>query len=121
MNIKLLQLEARVRELETLADRIADLAKRLTLSLDAQPELSMKGQAWFRGAREFLVQQSSSALEELDACYRYYVQTHVIPMTRAHTDLEQYFVISARVASQDRYNLFSELFLKARSFGSGYG
>jgi hypothetical protein len=67
MKINLLQLEQRIKELELLADEVGTLAENLTKDRNAQPDLSTKGQAWFRGARELLVQQKFSGLGEFDA------------------------------------------------------
>jgi hypothetical protein len=69
MNPKLLQLEQRVQELEKIADELAPLAKTQSARGDVQPELNTKGQRWYRGAREILVQQKSSSLAEFDALY----------------------------------------------------
>lgn len=69
MKIKLLQLEQRIKELESLADEVADLAKKQGSGEAVQPELNTKGQRWYRGAREILVQQKSSSLAEFDTHY----------------------------------------------------
>jgi hypothetical protein len=70
MNLKLLQLAQRIRELESLADEVVLLAKmQAQPDLSAQPELSTKGQRWYRGARELMVQQKFSGLAEFELCY----------------------------------------------------
>jgi hypothetical protein len=69
MKLKLLQLEQRIQELELLADDVADLAKKQSSNETVQPELNTKGQRWYRGAREILVQQKSSSLTEFEALY----------------------------------------------------
>jgi len=69
MKLKLLQLEQRIQELESIADEVAKLAKKQGSNETVQPELNTKGQRWYRGAREILVQQKSSSLQEFDALY----------------------------------------------------
>jgi hypothetical protein len=69
MKLKLLQLEQRIQELEAIADEVAVLAKKQSAQESVQPELNTKGQRWYRGAREILVQQKSSSLAEFDALY----------------------------------------------------
>jgi hypothetical protein len=118
MRANLLQLEQRVKELESLADEVGKLAERLTINRDAQPALSIRGQAWFRGAREFLAQQKSSALGEFDACYIRYGDKdgsrfrHVI-------DIEQYIRMSVSggesIPNADKYNKFVKEFQNARA------
>src|ERR1035437_6461237 len=66
----LAQLKARVRELNTLADEVFILAERFGKEdATAQPDLAIKGQQWFRGTRELLVQQKYSGLKDFDLCY----------------------------------------------------
>lgn len=69
MNSKLLQLSQRIDALESLANEVADLAMRQSKSEFVQPELNTKGQRWYRGARELILQQGSSSLREFDLCY----------------------------------------------------
>jgi hypothetical protein len=69
MKLKLLQLDQRIQELESIADEVAALAKKQSVHETVQPELNTKGQRWYRGAREILVQQRSSSLAEFDALY----------------------------------------------------
>lgn len=69
MKLKLLQLDQRIQELETIAYEVADLAKKQGANETVQPELNTKGQRWYRGAREILVQQKSSGLIEFEALY----------------------------------------------------
>jgi hypothetical protein len=69
MKLKLLQLEQRIQELESIADEVAKLAKKQGSNETVQPELNTKGQRWYRGAREILVQQKSSSLGEFDTLY----------------------------------------------------
>lgn len=74
MNLKttLLQLETRLKELESLAEEMIRLLD-IRESGDAQTELGSKGQRWYRGGRELLLQQKSSCLDEFDLNY-----THII-------------------------------------------
>ena len=69
MKLKLLQLEQRINELEAIAYEVTNLARKQGASEAVQPELNTKGQRWYRGAREILVQQKSSGLTEFDALY----------------------------------------------------
>jgi hypothetical protein len=69
MNLKLIHLEQRIKDLELLANEILDLIGRLNKQENVQPDLSIKGQRWYRGAREILVQQNFSGLKEFDNCY----------------------------------------------------
>ena len=66
MQSKLVHVQKRTDELEALANEIAALAARLKDDEKVQPDLSVKGQRWYRGAREILVQAKSSALEEFE-------------------------------------------------------
>jgi hypothetical protein len=67
MQTKLVQLETRIRELELLANEIADLAMQRPRL--ANPRLSLIAQRWYRGARELLAQQNFSGLEEFESFY----------------------------------------------------
>ncbi len=66
MQTKLLQLEQRLRGLEELADEIAALVQQYSAGNNVQPDLNTKGQYWYRGARELLVQQNYSGLQDFD-------------------------------------------------------
>lgn len=66
---KLVQLGQRIQELESLADEVAELAKTQASFKTVQPDLNTKGQRWYRGAREILVQQQSSSLAEFEQQY----------------------------------------------------
>jgi len=120
MGTKLIQLERRVTELEKLADDVAYLAERQTRMENVQPELSIKGQQWYRGARELLVQQDFSGLNEFENCYRYHVESHEM---RAFSDIEQYInrgtsdrnKFAGQSEAQEHYGLFAECFAKARA------
>ena len=69
MNPKLLQPEQRIQELESLGDAVANLAEKQSKNEIAQPELNTKGQRWYRGAREILVQQTVASLAEFEQYY----------------------------------------------------
>lgn len=69
MKPKTLALARRIQELESIADEVANLAKRQSNNESVQPELNTQGQRWYRGAREILVTQNSSGLREFDGQY----------------------------------------------------
>ena len=69
MKLKLLQLEQRIQELESIADELVVLAGKQGTGEVVQPQLNTQGQRWYRGAREILVQQKSSSLIEFDQHY----------------------------------------------------
>ena len=74
MNQKLIQLTQRIKALEALADDVAELALKQCQLQDVQPDLNVKGQRWYRGARELLVQQESSGRIEFDREYHQRLQ-----------------------------------------------
>jgi len=126
MKTKLLQLTKRIEDLEKLAEEVLSLAKKLSLKdLSAQPELSIKGQRWYRGARELLVQQNFSGLQEFDACYDSAKENRAT-RHRSFTDIEQYItegmnpyhsenLWSGPSQGKEYFGLFSDYFQKARS------
>jgi hypothetical protein len=59
----LTQIRKRVEELETLADEV------LKLAVTGQAGVGVKGQQWYRGARELLLQHGFSGLLEFEECY----------------------------------------------------
>ncbi len=67
MQTKLVRLETRIQELELLAKEIAELAMQRPKLAD--PKLALVAQRWYRGARELLVQQNFSGLEEFENFY----------------------------------------------------
>ncbi len=69
MPTSLQALQQRVDELEQRAGEVLRLAEQLRDGKPVQPELSIKGQRWYRGARELLVQQQFSGLDEFVGCY----------------------------------------------------
>jgi hypothetical protein len=70
MNTKTLQIEKRVGELDQLADEVSQLSEQFFRGDDVQPQFSIKGEKWVRGARELLVQHNFSGLKEFDECYK---------------------------------------------------
>lgn len=111
---KLIQLQNRIQELEQLADEVLTLAENLRDQNNVQPDLAIKGQRWYRGARELLVQQGLSGLGELESCYQHFDEFGFPARTmRAHTDIER--LINANACSHEEYNLFLKFFRKARS------
>lgn len=70
MASKLVQLQQRIDQLEALAKEIPRLVDGLQRGdPNAQPDLSMKGERWYRGARELLKQSNFSGIEAFDSCY----------------------------------------------------
>src|SRR5215831_11297425 len=69
MGLNLSHLEKRVKELASLAHEVLDLGQRKSSGEDVQFDLSVKGQRWYRGARELLVQQNFSGLNEFTHYY----------------------------------------------------
>ena len=80
MQTTLIQLQKRVDDLEKLADEVSNLAERLSKGDVFQPDLSLKGQQWYRGARELMVQHKYSGLEDFDGCYKNkaFIELHII-------------------------------------------
>ena len=121
MKTKLIQLEKKIEELEALAQGVMTLAEKLSQGLNVQPELSIKGQRWYRGARELLVQQGFSGLDEFDYCYN---SSHKSGERRSYTDIEQHIQIGTNPhhdkpwsgdSDTEYFGLFSQYFQKARS------
>jgi len=83
MQTTLIQLQKRVEDLEKLADEVSNLAERLSKGEAVQPELSIKGQQWYRGARELMVQHTYSGLDDFDGCYK----MRIPMMSISHSDL----------------------------------
>src|ERR1019366_8493471 len=106
----LAQLKARVRELNTLADEVFILAERFGKEdATAQPDLAIKGQQWFRGARELLVQQKYSGLKDFDLCYS--TPNNYMDIGRyLNFDLSEY----TKSGLQDAFRLFKKAFWPAR-------
>lgn len=123
METKLIQLEQRIAELESLAEEVSVLAKQQSEGQNVQPELSIKGQRWYRAAREVLARQGFSGLGEFDNCYLYYVESIGGKKHRAYSDIEQYInrntteknKFRSDSDAKDHYGVFAECFQKARS------
>jgi hypothetical protein len=109
-------LRQRIEDLDKLADEVLALADRKFKQEDVQGELSIKGQQWYRGVRELMVQNGFSGVDEFDDCYMYYPQrdsprsAHI----RGHSDLEACF--SGRRETVPAQ--FNRLFMKARSLAN---
>ena len=86
MKTNLLQLEQRIKELDSLAEEVIKLVPDRE-SQNAQRELNMKGQRWYRGGRELLVQQKSSGLPEFDSNYSSIIKDVINgnPMAAGHS------------------------------------
>jgi hypothetical protein len=71
VNTRLIQLQQRIRDLETLAEELVPLVERYYRDdKSADSDLSVKGQKWYRGCRELLAKNELSGLAEFDECYR---------------------------------------------------
>lgn len=123
MKSSLLQLEKRIEEIEKLADEVFSLAKDLSLNKNTQPDLSVKAQRWYRGARELLIQNNFSGVDEFDGCY-------ISSSGRGHrafSDIESYIekgtnsyhegekIWSTENQGREYFGLFSQFFQKARA------
>jgi hypothetical protein len=106
------QLKKRVEDLDLLADEVFGLAQGLSTGVHVQPELSQKGQKWYRGARELMRQQEYSGLGEFDECYS---------TTVRWSDISRYISTepddphATKVALTDGFRLFKSAFLRARA------
>jgi len=109
VNTRLVPLQQRIRQLETLADELVPLVEgyyRDDNSGDA--DLGRKGQQWYRGCRELLVQNKLSSLAEFEECYR------------SSSD-DDYYNLEPVLSAKSRRNIgmtlaqFGEGFRKARS------
>ena len=69
MNTRLVQLQRRVCQLETVAEELAPLVERYYRDdRSADGDLSLKGQQWYRGCRELLAKNELSSLMEFEEC-----------------------------------------------------
>lgn len=114
MTTKLIQVVQRVKELEVLGDEVQSLAERHYKGEAVLPELSVKGQRWYRGGRELLAQARFSGLKEFENCYSYSaVAGGNKPMD---TDIETFINNNPSTIWKDgEYRDFNRLFSKARS------
>jgi hypothetical protein len=112
MRTRVVQISERVEALEKLADEVMGLVQRQFQGHDVQPELSQKGERWYRGARQVLAQCEFSGLKDFDECYTGAAWTtglgHVM---RRRT-------LSSEIESQIRSD-FDEQFRRARGLLGG--
>jgi hypothetical protein len=85
MNSRLVQLQNRVKELDSLAQNVVALASDLKSGQKVQPEFQVKGQQWYRGTRELLAQHSFSGLKEFDDLFFGRIEIQGRPATKAIT------------------------------------
>jgi hypothetical protein len=85
VSTRLIQLQQRVRQLETVAEELVPLVERYYRDDNsADRDLGLKGQQWYRGCRELLAQNELSGVQEFEECYRsssdddYYNLEHVL-------------------------------------------
>jgi hypothetical protein len=69
MQTRLVQIGERIVALEKLADEVGALVQQQFQGNDVQPDLSLKGEKWYRGARQLLVECEFSGLKDFDECY----------------------------------------------------
>src|SRR5260370_1407197 len=83
----------------------ASFARGSWTALTVQPELSIKGQQWYRGVRELFVQENFSGLKEFVDCYR----------PEIGGGIEQYINLAptAREAIKHFFSYFSNNYRKA--------
>ncbi len=98
-----------------MADDLAALAERRFAGQGVQPEFSIKGQQWYRAARELLVQAQYSGLQELTDCYDGSIERGGKKM-RAFTDIERTIALpDGPPIDADHVRLFTSFFKKALS------
>ncbi len=120
--MKLTQLEARIVTLDKLSNEVFVLAQNMSQLQDVQPELSIKGESWIRGARELLVQIKFSGLKDFDDCYKKY-STIFNKQERDFSDIESYINRGTSntnkfknfAEAQEYFDRFKECFLKSKS------
>jgi hypothetical protein len=114
----LTHLTRKIDELETLAGDVLSLADRLRDGdRSSQPDLSIKGQRWYRGARAVLTGAGFSGLKEFDACYsqRNYFTDMERYLERGTDPSQQSALWSTEMDAQEHFGMFSVLLRKARS------
>jgi hypothetical protein len=115
MNTKLVQLQNRVKELESLAQDVFILADGVRAGQKRQPELQIKGQQWYRGTRELLSQQDFSGLKEFDDLFFGRIEIQGRPETKGMT-IDRYIGLDpSPEAATDFANFFAKPFEKCRS------
>ena len=108
-------MQARVKQIEAIADEIGALAEKRFGGASVQPELSVKGQQWYRAAREILAQSKFSGLQEFIDCYEGNIYRNGQKM-RSFTDIERIIAYADGVPIEaDHQRLFTAFFKKARS------
>ncbi len=110
MSSRLIQVQQRIRQLETFADELVPLVERYYCDDNSSDgDLSDKGQQWYRGCRELLARNGLSSLREFEECYRssdaYYTYFNLEPVlsARSHRSIGM------------THEQFNEGFRKARS------
>lgn len=112
MNTRLVQLQQRIHQLETVAEEIVPLVERYYQDdHSADRDLSLKGQQWYRGCRELLAQNKLSSLREFEECYFSSSERYA----DHHCDLEPVLSARSRQNIGMRLEEFEEGFRKARS------
>ena len=121
MQTKLVQVIQRVQELEQLASEVANLVEKQATGEAVQPELSVKGQRWYRGGRELLAKHQFSGLQEFEDCYEGIIVLLNGRRTRAFTSISATIQErgSTNVKTEDHQRVFSTYFQKARSLVLG--
>lgn len=115
MMSRLIQVLSRVREIEAMAHDLAALAERRFQGQNVQPQFSVKGQQWYRAARELLVQAQFSGIQEFTDCYDGSIERHG-KKVRAFTDIERTIAMpDGHPIDADHVRLFTAFFNKARS------
>ena len=90
MKTQLIQLQERIETLEKLGDEVHALSERFFRGESVQPDFSFKGERWYRGAREILVQQSFSGLKDFDECYSPSSSSFNMGAVIHHTHVREY-------------------------------
>lgn len=122
MKTNLVQLEKTIQNIEKLADEVLNLAEKLSKGNNIQPELSIKTQRWYRGARELLIQNDFSGIKEFEYCYNSTDNRG----QRDFTDIEQYTqkgtnsyrntkLWTSESEGKEYFGLFQKHFQKARA------
>jgi hypothetical protein len=112
---RLIQVQSRVKQIEAMADDLTALAEKRFQGQNVQPEFSIKGQQWYRAARELLVQAQFSGIQEFTDCYEGNIERGGRNM-RAFTDIERMIAVpDGPPIDADHVRLFTSFFKKARS------
>ena len=117
MSGQLVQVQQRVKQIEDLAEEVAILAGEAFAGKSIQPQLGVKGQQWYRAAREILSKNEFSGLDELINCYDGNIKIHGKKAV-AHTSLQWMFEVADRdpgLSDSSRQQLFWRFFNKSRT------